>query len=106
MVGFIVCQKQSINCWAIITAYNPKSELQADAENQRANQQLLQVITDGGFSTLPGDGVPASESWSTELGYFICNISQSRATELAKQFKQNAIIISGEKNLAKLLWII
>jgi hypothetical protein len=83
-------EKNTINSFAIITAYNPFSKQLTDSENNLNNMQLkddLKIYTyrDGEWKH-PSDNRP----W--EASFLIANISLDNAKELWIKYKQNAIV--------------
>ena len=73
--------------FAIITAWNPKSQRQSKLENDRCNHNLVKEFGHTYFSeVLVGD---SSFSWA-EISFAVA-ISEQQALEIGKKYQQNAI---------------
>jgi hypothetical protein len=84
--GFLPC--------AIVTAYNPGSELLDATENRAANHRLLAALRGAGGECRPaiarGTGTDA-EHW-TEPGFLVSGLDLAQVVEIAGRFGQNAIV--------------
>ncbi|MDR0528266.1 MAG: DUF3293 domain-containing protein [Zoogloeaceae bacterium] len=82
--------------WAILTAWNPHSQLRARQENLRAQQALLYVLRRMGFAAkgriFPGENFSDGGAWPPEATVFIRNLCREKARELARAFGQNAFL--------------
>jgi len=75
-----------------ITAYNPRSVISSDAENQLRNSKLKSHLVQKGFRTLNGYSTDKAGSWPKEESFLVFELSQNRARELARAFEQNAYL--------------
>ncbi|WP_038174216.1 MULTISPECIES: DUF3293 domain-containing protein [Vibrio] len=81
--------------FAIITAWNPGSEWQTQAENDSNNHHLAVDLVHTGYSrVLVGN---QNFSWAEES--FAAPITQEKAMELGRKFAQNAIYFIEEEQL-------
>lgn len=83
---------------AIVTAYNPYSELRSPDENEAARRRLEADLGDAGIGFLPslahGAGPDASR-WD-EPGALMTGIDLDTGVELGRRYEQNAILWIGE----------
>ncbi len=75
----------------IITACNPASQLCADEENQKQNQQLQSELDSVGYHYYPAIGIAKEGDWQ-EASFFVVGISRQQADALAERYGQNAYI--------------
>jgi hypothetical protein len=100
----MILMRHSSESYALITAYNPRSTLLSEAENQARNCQLSAELRQRGFEFLEGCGASSDGSWPSEPSFFIVGISEPEAVEVARMFDQHAIVY-GEKGIApRLVW--
>lgn len=76
----------------IVTAYNPRSVVLADAENGARHDRLVRLIESKGFRYALGEGRDPSGRWRAELECVVFGISAEQGLELARAFEQNAIV--------------
>ena len=79
-------------CAAFITAWNPSGGLTSDTENHAAQQALATEIKSRNLRYLEGAGEDPSGRWPSEPSLLVFGISLASATDLAKQFNQNAFV--------------
>lgn len=83
-------------CWAFITAWNPKSSLLSTKENDSRHQKLVEIVKNTGYPYFEGKGIGNSGEWEPETSLLILGISKTEALRFGQQFGQNAIVF-GEK---------
>lgn len=88
----LLMSSHGATCAALITAYNPYSQVQANEQNELAQAQLAQKLSHLGAKYLIGDGRDAAGLWDPEPSLFVFNISLSGAENLAAEFGQNAFV--------------
>jgi hypothetical protein len=77
---------------AIITAYNPYSEIQPSAENERRQAALLVELKATAVVCFDAIGSDTEGEWEPEASTLALGISLVEAERLADQFGQNAFI--------------
>jgi hypothetical protein len=77
---------------AIITAYNPYSEIQPSAENERRQAALVAVLKATAVVCFDAIGSDPNGDWEPEASTLALGISLVEAERLADQFGQNAFI--------------
>lgn len=94
----------SLPC-AIVTAYNPRSELATAAENAAADRRLRLRLERAGtpFARTLARARPAAASEWDEPGYLACGVTLPDAAELARSFGQNAIVWIGSDAVPTLI---
>ena len=91
------------DCGAFITAWNPRSTLLNDEDNDDRQAALLAEIELRRLNYLVGYG--EREEWR-EYSYFILAISREEASELAHQFEQNAYVWVGADGAPELVTMV
>src|SRR5215211_5778846 len=61
-----------------ITAANPRSQQQSDADNDAANAEMLRLLNERGFVTLPHTGRSTEDAWAEE-GFFVLDLARDDA---------------------------
>ncbi|MEI8403523.1 MAG: DUF3293 domain-containing protein, partial [Alcaligenaceae bacterium] len=59
-------QSHGVTCGAFITAYNPRSTVQADAANQLAHAELAVQLQALGVEVIEGSGSEEGTAWPAE----------------------------------------
>ena len=77
---------------AFLTAYNPYSQIQSQAQNEAAHAQLLGRLEGCHIESIEGLGVDPSSSWDGEVSVLALGINVSQAEQLAHEFGQNAYV--------------
>lgn len=85
-------QSAKIDQMAIITAYNPRSEICLDSINQKNQKNLNQTLRSKNYSFFNGKNIDPSHQWIDEPSFCVVNISNIAAQQLARQYHQNAIV--------------
>lgn len=92
------------DCAAFITAYNPRSQALAAAENQTRMQALQAMLQAQELTWLPGEGVPDQPGWQAEPSLLVPGLAETAACELAEQFEQYAVVHHRRHHTSRLLW--
>ena len=77
---------------AILTAYNPYSEIQPSAENERMQVALVAELKAAATICFDAIGSDSDGNWEPEASALALGISLMEAERLADQFGQNAFI--------------
>ena len=85
-----------------ITAWNPRSIVQADYLNQAAHDRLVDALYERGVRFLQHVGVGADPAWS-EHGAFVLDLASDEALAMALAYGQNAIVVVTAGQPAELL---
>lgn len=91
--------------WAIVTAFNPRSDRQSVAENLQRQSALEVVLLEDGLEPFAGENVADDDAWLPEDTCFVPGIDLPKAMALASQFGQNAIVYGEMDALPRLEWI-
>lgn len=91
--------------FAIITAYNPGSQLRATTINAERQSQLECDLLEGNYEPFAGENVPDVADAPTEESCFIPDISMDDACALAEDYGQLAIVCGAADGIAQLVWI-
>ncbi len=76
----------------VVTAYNPRSVVLADAENQARHVELTELLAARGYDHALGEGRDPTGDWKPELECVVFGIPLEVGLELARRFEQNAIV--------------
>ncbi len=77
---------------AIISAYNPHSELLSDEENVAAHESLRNSLMHHATPVIESLNIDPAGVWPAEKSFFIPGIDLNTAKSLGQQFNQNAIV--------------
>lgn len=88
---------------AFITAFNPYSQELSAQENKDRNHKLEELIQSLGFDYIHGEGKCGDGDWDGEKSFLIFGISEEQASEIGKEFEQNAIVWCDKDTIPQLL---
>jgi hypothetical protein len=88
--------------FAVITAYNPRSERLSDAENRARHQALEATVEARGLEHAPSCSTSPKGAWR-EDGVVVFDLSLGEALELGRQFEQHAVLY-GQGGQVTLAW--
>lgn len=88
---------------AFITAFNPYSQELSTQENKDRNHKLEELIQSLHFDYIHGEGRCGDGDWGGEESFLIFGISEEQASEIGKEFEQNAIVWCDKDAIPKLL---
>ena len=94
-----------VNKWAFISSENPNSILLTEQENAVRSAMLLRYLCKRNLRYFLGLGIPDSDDWPTELGFFVININLLEAKRIGYKFQQNAIVFSRVLKPIDLIWL-
>lgn len=90
LAQFLATSNQS--CAAIISAYNPYSQLVSDEKNIAAHESLRNFLMYQAYQSTESLHTDPVGAWPPEKGFFIPGIDIHSAKSLGQQFSQNAIV--------------
>ncbi|HLP82230.1 MAG TPA: DUF3293 domain-containing protein [Nitrosomonas sp.] len=88
---------------AIISAYNPRSQLQNDENNARAHQLLRDYLSNRNYSIAASLHKDPLGKWPIEKGFFVIGLNLENACSIGQQFNQNAIVWIGNDAIPGLI---
>ena len=88
---------------AFITAFNPFSQELSTQENKDRNHKLEELIQSLDFDYIHGEGKCGDGDWDGEKSFLIFGISEEQASEIGKEFEQNAIVWCDKDAIPQLL---
>lgn len=89
--------------YAYLTAANPGSRALAPAENARRMRALEEELA--GFVLLRGAAHADDGSWEPEPSLLVLGLSPDDATEIARRYGQNAILVGTRGSSPQLVWL-
>ena len=90
---------------AYLTAWNPRSEMQADDVNAAAQAQLVARLVAVGHRCLAGIGLDPSGQWPGEASVLALGVGREQAGEIGREFGQNAVVWIGAGGVPELVWL-
>ena len=78
--------------WAMITAYNPTFERPGREVNEARQAQLIERITELGYGFWPAHSIGEDDGFEEPM-LLVRDIPESMARQLAREFRQLAILV-------------
>lgn len=88
-------EEHGARCAAFLTGDNPFSAHASACENRLARSRLYEALTRLGMAVFEGTGQGDDLSWPPEQSYLALGLDRTAASDLGRQFLQNAILWSG-----------
>lgn len=90
MAKLLTASKQS--CAAILSAYNPHSQLASNEENLAAHEQLRNLLQHRAYPIIESLNIDPTDQWSPEKSLFVPGLDLSTSRSIGQRFNQNAIV--------------
>jgi hypothetical protein len=84
--------RENLECWAILTAWNPGSVLRPAMKNRQSQEALRHLLRERGLRIFPGENRAQDGNWPPEATFFVPALAQDAALDLARAFGQNAVL--------------
>jgi hypothetical protein len=98
-----IYRRYGVECAAFITAFNPEG-VQANAvQNGLRHAQLQDQIRNKGYTVLRAMGCDPKGVWQAEQSVLVPGLGLAEATEIGRNFRQNAIVWCGPESIAQLV---
>ena len=91
--------------FALITAYNPGSQVVDEASNVERQTQLECDLLEGNYEPYAGQNRPDAAGAPVEESCFVPDLAPEDACALAADYGQNAVICGGIDATPRLVWI-
>ncbi len=101
LAKFLVASQQSGT--AIISAYNPGSQLQSNEDNLAAHQSLKHCLNHHSYPMIESLNIDPADIWPAEKSFFVSGLDLDTARSLGRQFNQNAIVWIGGDAIPRLI---
>jgi hypothetical protein len=88
----------------VVTAYNPRSIVLAEAENRARHAQLTALLEARGHAYALGEGRDPTGHWKAELECVVFGIPVEVGLEIARRFEQNAIVFVTRGGVPELVY--
>lgn len=89
---------------AFITAFNPRSQLRALADNQAAQSALEAQLTAAGLVFLRGMGLSPDGDWPGEQSVLVLGLDATAACAIGRACGQHAILLAESGLPVRLVW--
>jgi hypothetical protein len=99
-----VLERRGVTTAVVVTAYNPRSIVLAEAENRARHGALTALLEAGGYDYALGEGRDPTGHWKAELECVVFGIPVEAALEIARRFEQNAIVFVARGGLPELVY--
>ncbi len=80
-------------CAVLITAYNPRSQVQPEEKNAVAHGALIEAVRGAGKAYALTRARDPNDNGPTEAGLFVFDLSRADGLALARRFGQYAIVV-------------
>lgn len=90
-------------CAAIISAYNPFSQLQSDDRNLISHEFLRKHLSGYSYKIIESCNIDPIHSWPLEKSFFVLGLDLNTVRTLGQQFNQNAIVWIGADAIPQLI---
>jgi adenosylhomocysteinase len=97
-------RRESVSCWAFLTACSPGGRVLPAAENQQRHLALRRRLHGTGVPVVPGLGIGVDPDWLPEDSVLAVGLDRSTAATLGAEFGQDAIVVGDLGAAAELLW--
>lgn len=87
---------------AILTAWNPRSQITSESENKSRNNKLHSALNN--YTIFKALGQGSDLSWPAEDSFFILGISRKEIEELAVEYEQYAYVWCESNKPASLIF--
>jgi hypothetical protein len=101
----LIAESDRFPSWALITAFNPYSQLLSELENQQRHHQLIEHLKQLQLPWLEAVGKDPQGIWTPEPSLLILGIERFEAIAIGQRFEQNAIVYGELNQSAELLWL-
>ena len=93
-----------VDCWAYVTACNPRSVALSAADNAALMTRLTHVVSARRLAHVAGVGAGPDSTWPPEPSLFVLGLPVDEAVALARDFDQFAIVCGRRGEPARLVW--
>jgi hypothetical protein len=88
-----VLDRHGADSGVFITAWNPRSIPTDDEINADAHSRLATRLAERGLAVLAHAGFGQDPAWRPEHGFFVLDLSEREALDLAVELEQNAVVV-------------
>lgn len=93
-----ILKERNVSTAAFITAHNPYSRIVDEADNNKAQSNLIKDSEALGYSFLNGYGQDVEGKWPKESSILVFGIKETEAENLADKYEQNAFVWINSKD--------
>ncbi|MBY0498629.1 MAG: DUF3293 domain-containing protein [Nitrosomonas sp.] len=101
MAKLLTASKQS--CAAILSAYNPHSQLASNEENLAAHEQLRNLLQHRAYPIIESLNIDPTDQWPPEKSFFVPGLDLSTSRSIGQRFNQNAIVWIDNEAIPRLI---
>jgi len=97
----LATSKQS--CAAIVSAYNPYSQLASNEENLGAHEQLRNLLQHHPYPIIESLNIDPTGQWPPEESLFVPGLDLNTGRSIGQKFNQNAIVWIDNEAIPRLI---
>lgn len=97
-------RSEGVDCWAFVTAWNPRSEKLSIKNNRLRNIALCGELRCAGLRWWPGQGVGDGGDWPPEDSLLVLGLNAVDALALGRRHGQHAVVTGRVGECAVLRW--
>lgn len=88
-------RRYNVQSSVFITAWNQFGKFLTHEQNELANNGLRKQLIGEGLQFLEGAGIGTDTEWPPEKSLLVLGVSEAKASELCRLYKQNAVVYIG-----------
>ena len=100
-----LCRRTGCRTACVITAWNPRSEIRSDGENDAAQRRLVADLEGVGLKFLPALGADPTEEWKGEASLLVLGATRAIVEQLGKRYDQNCIVWAESDAVPRLIFL-
>ena len=89
----------------VITAWNPRSEIRSDDENDAAQRRLVGDLDGAGLSYRPALGADPTGDWKGEASLLVLDATQAIVEGFGRRYGQNCIVWAESDAVPRLIFL-
>jgi hypothetical protein len=90
-------------CAAILSAYNPYSQLTSNEENLATHEQLRNLLQHRAYPIIESLNIDPTDQWPPEKSFFVLGLDINTSRSIGQRFNQNAIVWIGKEAIPRLI---
>ncbi|SEQ01580.1 DUF3293 domain-containing protein [Nitrosomonas ureae] len=101
LAKLLTASKQS--CAAIVSAYNPYSQLASNEENLAVHEQLRNLLQHRAYPIIESLNIDPIDQWLPEKSFFVPGLVLNTSRSIGQRFNQNAIVWIDNEAIPRLI---
>ncbi len=101
LAKLLTASKQS--CAAIVSAYNPYSQLASNEKNLAVHEQLRNLLQHRAYPIIESLNIDPIDQWPPEKSFFVPGLDLNTSRSIGQRFNQNAIVWIDNEAIPRLI---